>query len=237
VTQARTTPETATDGAANSSSPSRPPPVEEADLTAGRKPHPGRRLTWEEFLEWYDDEFAAEWVDGEVILVMPNSVPHMRIVGFLFTLLNLYATVHDLGSVFTERLLMRLPSRPSGREPDILFIAKERLNRLQHTYLDGPADLVVEVISPDSRWRDTVDKFGEYATAGVGEYWQIHPDEHWARFYHLGLNGQYAEVAPDDQSVYRSAALPGFWLRVDWLWQVPPPQIEALNALGLLRPA
>jgi len=58
-----------------------------------------------------------------------------------------------------------------------------------------------------------------------------------SRLYRLSPDGNYAEVSPDDQGAYRSVVLPDFWLRVDWLWQDPPPQIEALDALSLLRPA
>ena len=34
-----------------------------------------------------------------------------------------------------------------GREPDLLFIARENLGRLEGVYLDGPADLVIEVVA------------------------------------------------------------------------------------------
>src|SRR5438067_974188 len=40
---------------------------------------------------------------------------------------------------------MRLQVPPRGREPALLFVAREHLDRLRRTYLGGPADLVVEV--------------------------------------------------------------------------------------------
>lgn len=30
----------------------------------------------------------------------------------------------------------------------------------------------------------------------------------------------------DADGIYRSAVLPGIWLRESWLWQDPPPSIE-----------
>jgi hypothetical protein len=39
----------------------------------------------------------------------------------------------------------------------------------------------------------------------------------------LDAAGQYQSVAPDATDVYRSRVLPGFWLRVAWLWQDPLP--------------
>ena len=46
---------------------------------------------------------------------------------------------------------MRLPLRPSGREPDVLFVSAANLERAHPTSLNGPAaDLVVEIVSPES---------------------------------------------------------------------------------------
>lgn len=46
---------------------------------------------------------------------------------------------------------------------------------MKETYLDGPADLVVGIVSPDSVGRDRGEKFYEYAQGGVPEYWLIDP--------------------------------------------------------------
>jgi Uma2 family endonuclease len=73
----------------------------------------------------------------------------------------------------------------SGREPDLLFVAQTNLERLKETYLDGPADLVVEIVSPEGVGRDRGVKFYEYAQGGVPEYWLIDPQTEWAEFYRL----------------------------------------------------
>ncbi len=63
----------------------------------------------------------------------------------------MFADAHESGEVIPGPFQMKLPVRPSGREPDVLFLAKDRCHLLRDTYLDGPADLVVEVISKESR--------------------------------------------------------------------------------------
>jgi Uma2 family endonuclease len=73
----------------------------------------------------------------------------------------------------------------SGREPDVLYLARSHLRRLRKTYLNGPADLVVEVVSPESVKRDREQKFGEYQAAGIPEYWVIDPEAQQADFYQL----------------------------------------------------
>jgi Uma2 family endonuclease len=116
-----------------------------------------------------------------------------------------------------------------GREPDILFIAREHHDRLQNTYVDGPADLVVEVISLESAGRDRGDKFYEYERGGVPEYWLIDPFTQRAEFYQVDA-GRYSMIQVGAERVYRSRGLSGFWLNVDWLWQKPLPQ--PLEVLG-----
>lgn len=192
-----------------------------------------RRMSYEEFLEWCDEDTWAEWVDGEVVVLSPASEQHQHIRAFLEAVLGIYAQEHGLGRVIGAPFLMRLPEEMRrAREPDLLFVAREHLARLKETYLDGPADLVVEIVSPESLSRDRGEKFYEYEQAGVPEYWLIDPRREEAEFYQLDAQGKYRLVLPDAEGVYRSRVFGGFWLRVAWLWQ-PPRVLDALRELGL----
>ncbi|MCS7240954.1 MAG: Uma2 family endonuclease [Candidatus Bipolaricaulota bacterium] len=122
-----------------------------------------------------------------------------------------------------------------GREPDILFLANEHLGRLKETYLDGSAHLVIEITSSESRLRDRGEKFAEYELGGVKEYWLIDPERKEADFYRLDERGRFRLTEPDSEGIYRSVVLPGFWLKVGWLWQEPLPRIlDILRELDLV---
>ncbi len=178
------------------------------------------QMTYEEFLDWTDEDMLAEWVDGKVILTSPASRKHQRLLSFLDRFVGLFVESRELGEVLVSPFQMKLPN--SGREPDVLFVAQKHLHRLQDTFLEGPADLVVEIISPESSARDRGDKYYEYEAGGVPEYWLLDPLTERAEFYQLDANGHYQLVRPQD-GVYRSAVVPGFWLREEWLWQEPLP--------------
>ena len=93
----------------------------------------------------------------------------------------------------------------------------------------------MEIVSRESFNRDRKDKYREYQAAGVREYWLVDPDHRRAEFFRLGADGQYHPAPPDDQGIFHSEALPGFWLKTDWLWQDPlPDEVDVLRELGVL---
>ena len=187
-------------------------------------PQPELRMTYDEFLDWADEDTLAEWVDGKVVMASPASVRHQLVATFLHDLVHTFAKVHALGIVLLPPFQMKLAT--SGREPDLLFISTEHADRLKKTRLEGPADLVVEVISPESFSRDRGAKYSEYEAAGIPEYWLIDPEREVAEFYQLDARGRYQVVAADADDIYHSRVLSGFWSRVGWLWQESLPEAE-----------
>lgn len=183
------------------------------------------KMSYEEYLAWEDEGAHGEWVDGEVIVFMPPTVLHQRIVGFLYYLLSSYLQFFDLGEVLAAPVEMHIVPGGSSREPDLLFVARKHLDRLTHERLVGPADLVVEVVSDSSVSRDRAEKFYEYQEAGVREYWIIDPRPGKERvdFFRLTAQGKYLPVLPDADGRYHALTLPGFWLDPAWLWQEPLP--------------
>ena len=198
------------------------------------KPPPKAGMSYDEFLAWCDEDTWAEWVDGEVIMVSPASARHQMIADFLIRAMGIYAEERGLGQVVSAPFQMKLGPELSGREPDVLFVAREHQSRLKATHLEGAADLVIEIVSPESVLRDRGEKFAEYALGGVREYWLIDPQQRQADFYLLDARGRYRLTEPDAAGVYRSQALAGFWLKVEWLWQEPLPKIlEVLREVGV----
>jgi Uma2 family endonuclease len=188
------------------------------------------KMTYEEFLEQVDEDVVAEWVDGEVIVFMPPSIRHERISRLLYFLIGLFIEQHDLGEVFNEPCeMLLLPGRLS-RRPDILFVAKEHADRITARSVAGPADLVIELVSDTSVTRDYDEKFAEYQSVGVREYWIIDTRLGKERMvcYQLGADGKYQVMPADAEGRYHATVVPGFWINPEWLWQEPLPPVMAL---------
>jgi len=193
---------------------------------------PHRRMTEAEFVKWCTD-FWAEWVDGEVVLMSPVNLDHADIHSFLVTLMRGLADKHQAGRVWTEPFQIRLARQRRRRSPDIFFLAEAHADRLHRTYLEGAPDLIVEIVSPDSESRDWREKFGEYQSAGVPEYWIIDPASHRLEAYSLGHGKKYKLIAEKSGKV-TSAILPGFHLRPAWFAASKlPPVHQVLKELGV----
>lgn len=148
--------------------------------------------------EWTEDDYLrlsgrrlVELSNGGIeVLPMPTT-SHQRIVAALYRLLAACVEPAGLGTLLFAPLRVRLwPGKI--REPDLVFLLAEHGDRIGEQAWQG-ADLVVEVISPDDRRRDTELKRREYAQAGIGEYWIVDPEERSILLLALE-DGRYAEL-------------------------------------------
>lgn len=184
------------------------------------------KMTYEEFLREYDGQYA-EYVEGEIIKPLSVTQRHDFLTNFLITILTFYTSTKHLGRICGEpyQMKMGLGDKIKGREPDIFFVKTENLDRIGEQFFDGAADLVIEVISPESITRDTIDKFEEYEAAGVKEYWIINPNQRTANFYGYDENGKYKLLHLSAEGIFESRVIKGLWIKTDWLWQEDLPNL------------
>ena len=160
---------------------------------------------------------------SEGVLVMPPLPTHTHqiVVGNLYRALFSFVTERNLGVVQLAPLPVRLwPDKI--REPDILFVSWEHSDRIGEKVY-GPPDLVVEVTSSSTYQTDRVEKFAEYAKAGIQEYWIVDPEQETVDVYSL-KQGAYEPVGRwvRGQRV-RSELLEGFEIDVDTIFNKPTP--------------
>ena len=124
----------------------------------------------EELLDMPDDGYQYELVRGELRKMAPAGARHSNIGMTVGTSLNFHVMSNNLGTVFGADggfLLERNPD--TVRAPDVAFVRRERMEEvgLMDSYWPGPPDLAVEVISPNDRYTEVVEKVEEWLKAGT----------------------------------------------------------------------
>ena len=134
-----------------------------------------RRISSDEYFSMPETNSPVELVYGTVREPPAPHYGHQRVVGQLFFLLKAHVTQRTLGEVCVSPIDVVL-DKDAGLivQPDVIFIAAERRSIIQN-HIWGAPDLVVEVASPSSEYRDQTVKRAWYRTYGVGEYWIVHP--------------------------------------------------------------
>lgn len=186
---------------------------------------PGVQLSEPEFADWCPEGLRAEWVDGKVILMSPSNVEHDELSIWLIRLLGDYVDEHNLGSIY-QNIFVRFAGQHRRRVPDLLFVAADRRDLLKPTYLDGPPDLLIEIVSPDSQSRDRREKYLEYEKAGVREYWIVDPLSKTVEVFRL--EKKKFQRIEETAGVIASIVLKGFRIKTAQLWQKPLPKVSGV---------
>jgi Uma2 family endonuclease len=152
-------------------------------------------------------------------------------------------TLHQTVSALLTELLLRVARLSGGRvfagpvdvvladhsivQPDLVYVTKGR-RAIIGDRINGPPDLVIEILSPHHMRRDRSDKLALYAEFGVAEYWIVDPRERQFDFL-VNRNGRF-EVQPQKDDRYPSSVMPelvidlaAFWGEVDRQLGDDPP--------------
>lgn len=195
-------------------------------------------VSLEDYLEHYAEQHY-EWVEGVAIKLSPATLKHNKLAQYLYALLDIYFSLNAIGEVVSSPFVVRLPEFPRRRrEPDLLVVLESNPNELKETYMDGAPDICIEIVSEESTGRDHGDKFAEYETGGVAEYWILDVVRNESRFYRLNAEKRYVRQDEDADGNYRTPALPGLRLHVPTLWQDKLPDIlTTMNAVKTMLDA
>ncbi len=131
--------------------------------------------TYEDYLKLTDDK-RYELINGRLYEMPAPGFEHQDVLTLLLIKMRGYTDEKDLGKVLPAPFDVIL-SDTVVVQPDIVFISKKNLKNVERGRLFGTPDLVVEIVSPSSYYRDRYEKFGLYEKHGVKEYWIVLPRE------------------------------------------------------------
>ena len=175
-------------------------------------------------------EHKSDLIEGVFVTASPASFQHESIQSFIIMTLGLFVESSHLGLVMGPNTAYQL-SESNVFQPDVSFIAKERLHLAKKVYFPGSPDIAVEIVSPSSRHYDWVEKKINYALSGVREYWLIDPLDETVIFYRQ-IGGELLPI-PAETGIVRSEVLDGYWLEHSWLF--PGEGEERPSVLAVAR--
>jgi Uma2 family endonuclease len=183
-------------------------------------------VPYEDFLTRFEGQYV-EWIFGEVIKMSPVSSNHDELAGFLYLLFRTYLAYAGGGRVLQASMVMKAAADFPAREPDLQVILPNNFDIIEENQVAGAADLVIEIVSPESQRRDRVETFSEYERAGVREYWIIDPTRKEALFYTL-QNNEYVLWQPNEENLYRSQVLAKLEIRSRIFWSPKLPDVPEI---------
>ena len=163
------------------------------------------RYSYDDLLSWPENE-RYEIYDGFPVAMASPSIAHQMIVGELFAQFHailkgkpckVYVSPVDV------RLFQSAGDTPADVDtvlvPDLLINCDQ--SKVDRRGICGAPDLVVEVLSDNTKRYDLHTKRRLYELAGVREYWVVDPDRQSVQVYTLS-GGKY-----DTAAVYTALSL------------------------------
>ena len=161
----------------------------------------------------------AEFDHGTVYMSPAPLLRHQDVVLNLARALAAYAEENG-GYVGVAPMDVYLsPTRTA--QPDVLYLAPDRLDRIGERGIDGAPTLVAEVLSDSTKGHDLRRKRGWYAEAGVTEYWVLDPEARSVEVLALTDTGYQTAATAVAGGAVPTAALDGFRADVDALFHRP----------------
>ena len=158
-----------------------------------------------------------EIIDGELIVTPVPMPSHQDMSANIFVPMHLHVVERQLGKVYYAPIDIRF-TPDNALSPDIVFVAHDRLHIIGPRAIDGPLDLVVEILSPGTRRRDPTTKRELYARFGVREYWIVDSEARTVQVLELvGADFRVVPLLEDD--TLQSRVLPDLRLTLEIVFE------------------
>jgi Uma2 family endonuclease len=165
-------------------------------------------LTWQEFLDLPEEYRHASLIDGELYVTRP-AFGHQVVVARLLYYLTAWIEGGPARGVAAPEPAVRITD-DRGYMPDVAWWCEDKYAPTDGTpAVDGPPDIVAEVLSPSTQRIDAIRKRNDYPTVGVSELWLVDPHTPSAQVIRFGAT-QETVLELDAGDVLTSPLLPGF---------------------------
>jgi Uma2 family endonuclease len=176
------------------------------------------KFTYEDYLNFPQDGKCHEIIDGVHFMTPAPQTRHQIVSRNLLWTLENYVRDKNLGHTLNAPVDVVL-SDTTVVQPDLIFICREREHIIKKNYIDGPPDLVIEILSPGRENLDRLVKMKQYALLGVPEYWLVDFEARLLEQY--VLRGQLFERAGVFSEDFSPSLFPDLTIRMSAVFKGP----------------
>lgn len=141
-------------------------------------------LTYRDYEALPNDGRRYEIHEGELSVTPAPGTRHQRVAGNLYAVLREHVLRHGLGEIFFAPVDVIL-SDITIVQPDIVYVANDRLQAISSRGIEGPPTLSVEILSPSTIQIDRQTKLQIYSRYGLPYYWIVDPEARAVEAYAL----------------------------------------------------
>jgi len=137
------------------------------------QPLPRKEYTFEDWENLPDDGKKYELIDGDLYMMAQPSIIHQEAAVDITAQLRTYLRGKQCRVIAEPSVRIKKRGKYNAFIPDIAMVCDTK--KIKQNYIDGPPDLIVEVLSPSTAIMDKLPKLNAYKDAGVREYWIVDP--------------------------------------------------------------
>lgn len=158
----------------------------------------------------------TELVRGRMIVREPAGYRHGDVAMAIALAIGHHLRSYPVGRLLAAETGFVLSTNPDTvRAPDVAFVRTERIpDPIPRSFAHFAPDLVVEVLSPDDRPGEVLEKVADWITAGTRLVWVVDPERRIARVYR---SDGTESVLNGSDSLNGENVIPGFTNRLDEL--------------------
>jgi len=133
----------------------------------------GDGLTYDDYAS-IDNGYRYELARGQLELMSPAPLVIHQLVSF-----EMHKRINR--SCESEYIILYAPvdiilsPAEEVRQPNLILVHRDRMNIIKRRGIEGPPDLIVEILSPSTLKQDKIDKLKTYAHYNIPEYWIVDP--------------------------------------------------------------
>jgi Uma2 family endonuclease len=139
-----------------------------------------RTLTIDRTKEWTVDDYLllgeiktpCQLINGELIMSPAPHPNHQRISRRLFKIFD--RILEGQGETFYAPIDLYIDNK-NVFQPDLAYVSNKNKSVITNRGIEGPIEIIVEIISPSNSYTDRNQKKSSYLQFGIKEYWIVDP--------------------------------------------------------------